>query len=1256
MMKKLLTFLLAVIAFAACTNNDVEEATTSRKQISDKIHVGFEREIDETRVQLDGEGRTVWTEDDRISVFYYSTNNLQWAFQGKTGDRSGSFAHVSGEIGSQNLSDIIVAYPYQSDLELYPNESQIRFNLATSQNYLEDSYDVSGNVMVACGQSRNFMLRSVCGWVKVQLTGENKAVRGLLLLGNDGEQVTGDAYVDYKTMTTLCAAESDHYSYADMVHEDVYINCEPAVWLDSEEPTAFYFALLPQEFEKGITVTVEFSDGSSLELVREEPLTVNRNHIVPMGVVSTDEKEEIVVENNQIVLALADGEEFDYTTMDLSAFDVDLTAIDYLTTDYACRLTFSGDITHIGDFAFDGCNAIKEAYLPDSLKTMGVGVFAMCPNLSAIHSKYSTSDKRAVVIDDTLVAFASADVADYTINFAKHVGDYSFVGCTELIDVTFSDGVETIGAWSFRDCLNLETAYFGNDVQTIGEGAFYNCPKITFYGKFSTSGGDSNNIQDGDGNFAGVVTPPADGNVNLGNSTGVVEGAMQNSVSVTRLTIPESVKSISAWAFDGCVNLTTVICEPMVPPTAIFSDGVWAAFDNNAEGRKFYVPAESVEAYKTAEGWSDYAEWIFPLGDAPVEVPETQKIYYKSYEPLTPVVDWNYETFGANIVSHVYDAVTGSGVITFDAEVTTIGYSAFYGQSGLTEITIPQSVTSIGAMAFQECLSLQNIELHDNLEMIGMQAFAFCESITSITFPEKLEYIDWFLCASCTSLSSVTLGSNVKEIGVGAFENTALRSFTVPESVETIASQVFNLCYELEAFYGKGASADNRCIVFDGELLCFAGAGLTSYTLPSSVVNLGNGLTSLELEEVTIPDSVLELPVYNPFNCYNLRKFNGKFAGDGGKCLIDGDRLVAFAPMCDVTEYSVPEGVEVIGEGAFQYCNNLTSVILPDSVASILYFSFGGCHNLNYIDLGNTIYYIGDNAFALCTSLTEIDIPESVQTIDNAAFFECIQLEKVYCRSITPPILGLNTFQYCNHIPQIYVPAESVGAYKSTAYWRDFAPYIVGYDFESGEIVDGEFEPTEAAKRWIGEWVVSTNEVFDWYSWSVLNEVVEYDITITASQVAADYVDVYGLSKTLPEVASTCRVDDNGNLYLMNKCGTNFELYGYTVLWLGINTQYQFSNYSDYVFILSVDENGYVNSESNIINNNPFILYDVFARSNQGDVSYFNDQQPSLLMSAATWTKVKDTPTVSRATLRKAAVQALESRISISNTELREAK
>ncbi|MBR5454439.1 MAG: leucine-rich repeat protein, partial [Rikenellaceae bacterium] len=71
------------------------------------------------------------------------------------------------------------------------------------------------------------------------------------------------------------------------------------------------------------------------------------------------------------------------------------------------------------------------------------------------------------------------------------------------------------------------------------------------------------------------------------------------------ITIPENVTMIGAWAFVSCSALSNVYCKAINPPTLGSK-----AFNGNASGRKIYVPAESVDAYKSAEGWSDYADDI----------------------------------------------------------------------------------------------------------------------------------------------------------------------------------------------------------------------------------------------------------------------------------------------------------------------------------------------------------------------------------------------------------------------------------------------------------------------------------------------------------------------------------------------------------------------------------------------------------------------------------------------------------------------
>lgn len=181
-----------------------------------------------------------------------------------------------------------------------------------------------------------------------------------------------------------------------------------------------------------------------------------------------------------------------------------------------------------------------------------------------------------------------------------------FNNCSGLTSVTIGNGVTSIGTAAFFGCTSLTSIVIPNSVTSIAGGAFTGCDSLTSVSIDSnaivssayTSSTNMKNI------FGLQITEYVIGNsvASIGQST------FQSSNALTSVTIGSGVTSIGDNAFNGCSGLTSVTVSAETPPTLGTS-----AFDDNASGRKIYVPAESVEAYKSAENWSTYADSIFPI-------------------------------------------------------------------------------------------------------------------------------------------------------------------------------------------------------------------------------------------------------------------------------------------------------------------------------------------------------------------------------------------------------------------------------------------------------------------------------------------------------------------------------------------------------------------------------------------------------------------------------------------------------------------
>ncbi len=229
-------------------------------------------------------------------------------------------------------------------------------------------------------------------------------------------------------------------------------------------------------------------------------------------------------------------------------------------------------------------------------------------------------------------AFYVSSITNIIIpNSVTQIGDGAFGSCLSLEHVTLPNSLISIGDRAFYYC-SLTSITIPDSVTEIGEAAFYFCLSLTaFYGKYASEDNRCLIIDNVLNSFAigcgaKEYTIP-DGIISIGiqafydcasltrvtipdSVTSIGGYAFENCTSLTSITIPDSVTSIGDWAFEGCTSLTEVYCKPTTPPTAAGYYSRWNAFDNNASERKIYVPTASVEAYKSADGWKDYADYI----------------------------------------------------------------------------------------------------------------------------------------------------------------------------------------------------------------------------------------------------------------------------------------------------------------------------------------------------------------------------------------------------------------------------------------------------------------------------------------------------------------------------------------------------------------------------------------------------------------------------------------------------------------------
>ena len=259
-------------------------------------------------------------------------------------------------------------------------------------------------------------------------------------------------------------------------------------------------------------------------------------------------------------------------------------------------------------------------------------------------------------------------------------------------------------------------------------------------------------------------------------------------------------------------------------------------------------------------------------------------------------------------------------------------------------ITIPASlggfpVVEIAPRAFFGHRNLRHITVPGSVREIGKFAFGLCHELQSVILENGVSRLESDAFAECESLQSITFPASLVEIGDGAFYDcVSLSRIVLPESLRLIGDGAFDNC-----------------------------ASLSGIVLPESIRSIGS----------------------HPFRrCSHLSSIqlasSDLFYVSQNGVLFDKtrNRLICFPSNNQISEYSVPEGVLEIDEGAFDGCKTIETIHLPSSLKIIHSFAFGGCQRLKYILIPSSVKSIGSNPFQGCSSLSAISVSS-----DNSTFF-----------------------------------------------------------------------------------------------------------------------------------------------------------------------------------------------------------------------------------------------------------------------------
>ena len=705
----------------------------------------------------------------------------------------------------------------------------------------------------------------------------------------------------------------------------------------------------------------------------------------------------------------------------------------------------------IKEEVFKNKSSIKNLRLPSTLQKIGDNAFAGCKNIGIVTSKV----KEPFAISDNVFSVYTGTLYVPEGSRSKYQNAGGWKNFTTVLEGVRDE--VTLGGMTYVYATGDKTATLTmatvSDQDVIIPGSF-KVGDVTY-----TVTAINNSVFKGNKSLVNLKISE--------NVKAIGAYVFQNCINLKKIELPSTLTSIGEKAFDGCKAITHV-CSKVKSPFAI-SDNVFSAYTAS-----LYVPEGTKASYNGKDGWNKFSN-----------VAEGYLVDVLTLSDMTYdcIKKGDGETATTTAILKKSATTTASVIIPSSVEldkvaykVTTIGKSAFSGNSKLVDITISENVKSIEESAFENCNNISNVvskiqkpfAINDNVfstssatlyvpsgTRADYQKTDGWKNFTTIYEGEKKEIIldngmtfvyatgdkTAILTKASISDKDITIPSSIMvgeisymviAIDKTVFNNNkSIANLKISESIKTIGNGAFQNCINLEKIELPSTLTNIGENAFDGctRLTYIVNKVKTPFIINDNVFSASIFPTAkLFVPSVTSADYKTTAGWQN-FTHILVGELNEVTIDDLTYYCVSGANVATLVKAStSIADVTIPATIKV---GDVTY-----------NVTDIDAYAFSGVSSLEKVTISEGVLNLGIGAFQNCNKLNEVVLPSSIVSIGELAFDKCSRLALVVSHIKNPFAINENVFPA--NTPKLNVPEGTTDLYRSAGGWTNFSLIVEG--------------------------------------------------------------------------------------------------------------------------------------------------------------------------------------------------------------------